>query len=374
MNTATQAGDERIVWVQVEPRPYPVIIRPTGLDGLGPLLAEHVRANRAFVITDSNVGPLYARRAEASLRTAGFEPITRVLQAGEESKSLANVAAMYDALAAAKMDRACPLVSLGGGVVGDLTGFVASTWLRGVPFVQCSTTVEANVDASVGGKTAVNHASGKNMIGAFYQPHFVLIDPQVLSTLSARDFRAGLAESIKHAIIRDAEFFTWHEDHADGLRDGRGADLVELFARNVRIKAEIVAQDEREVSGVRALLNFGHTFGHAVETAMARRGQPWRHGEAVAAGMVAAAHMSVAAGLLQASEAERIAAVVERFGLPTQASLADARDELMTLMRADKKVAAGKLRFVLAEGIGHGVLCDKIELAWIEAGLERILV
>ncbi|NLX22161.1 MAG: 3-dehydroquinate synthase [Phycisphaerae bacterium] len=365
--------DERVVWVEVQPRPYPVIIRPGGLDSLGALLAEHVKAHRAMIITDSNVGPLYADRAVASLKAAGFEPSVFTVEAGEGSKSLATASRLYDALAAAKIDRACPAVSLGGGVVGDLTGFVAATWLRGIPFAQCSTTVEANVDASVGGKTAVNHASGKNMVGAFYQPRFVLMDPEVLSTLSRRDFVAGLAESIKHAVIRDAAFFDWHERHAEAIQAGQIERLPELLERNVRIKADIVSQDEREVTGVRALLNFGHTIGHAIESAMARRGQAWRHGEAVATGMIAAAEMSVASGRLDRASAQRIAAVVERTGLPVDAPLADAREELMTLMHADKKVAAGQLRFVLADEIGRAGLYGGIELAWVEAGLDRVL-
>jgi len=370
----SQSTQRRIVEVAVQPRPYPVIIQPGGLAQLGAILAEHVKARRVFVVTDSNVGPLYGPAAEQSLREAGFEPIFFTIEAGEGSKTLATASRIYDALAEARIDRACPAVSLGGGVVGDLTGFVAATWLRGIPFAQCSTTVEANVDASVGGKTAVNHTSGKNMIGAFYQPRFVLIDPNVLTTLSERDYRAGLAESIKHAVIRDADFFAWHEQHADAIRTCRLEHLPELFERNVRIKADIVAQDEREVTGLRALLNFGHTVGHAVETAMARRGTPWRHGEAVAVGMVAACEISVAAGQLDRASAERVVEVITRMGLPTEAPLAGAENELMNLMRSDKKVAAGTLRFVLADRIGQARLYADIRPEWIDAGLRRILV
>ena len=367
------ASDQRIVNVALENRSYPVIIRPGALADLGRILAAHVPARRALIITDSNVGPLYGQAAENALREADFEPTVYTIPAGEDSKTLATAGRIYDALADAKIDRACPAVALGGGVVGDLTGFVAATWLRGIPFVQCSTTVEANVDASVGGKTAVNHASGKNMIGAFYQPRFVLIDPNVLSTLSERDYRAGLAESIKHAVIRDADFFDWHERHADALRTCDASELGELFERNVRIKAEIVAQDEREVTGLRALLNFGHTVGHAIETAMARRDNPWRHGEAVAAGMVAACEISVTAGRLDRASAERIVTLIERFGLPTTAPLAGAEKELMALMQADKKVAAGTLRFVVADRIGKAELTDDVRQEWIDASLERVL-
>ncbi|HSA25051.1 MAG TPA: 3-dehydroquinate synthase [Phycisphaerae bacterium] len=361
----------RTVWVEVQPRRYPVIIHPGGLASLGAILAEHLKAPRAFLITDRNVGLLYADQAAAALREAGFEPTVFAVEPGESSKSLQTAGRIYDALAAAKIDRACPAVSLGGGVVGDLTGFVAATWLRGIPFAQCSTTVEANVDASVGGKTAVNHASGKNMIGAFYQPQFVLIDPDTLRTLSERDYRAGLAESIKHAVVRDADFFDWHERHADEIRTCQVDCLPELFERNVRVKAEIVAQDEREITGLRALLNFGHTVGHAIESAMARRGRPWRHGEAVAAGMVAAAEIAVAAGRLDRAAAERIVELIRRVGLPIAAPLADAHDELWRLIEADKKVSAGRLRFVLADAIGRARLYDDVQHPWIQAGIAR---
>lgn len=365
---------EREVEVEVRPHPYSVIIGAGVLDTLGSRVGRIVKGRRAFVVTDENVGPLYAEQTLASLRQGGFEAAVQVVPAGDATKSLETLAKLYDAVAEAGIDRTCPVIALGGGVVGDLTGFLAATWMRGVPFVQCATTVEADVDASVGGKTAVNHPRGKNMIGSFYQPVLVLIDTATLRTLSERDFRAGLAESVKHAVIRDGEFFTWHEEHADTLIACDLESLGELLERNVRIKAEIVAQDEREVTGVRALLNFGHTIGHAIETGMARRGEPWRHGEAVATGMIAAAHMSVRAGMLDRASAERIARLVERIGLPVTAPLAAARDEMWQLMRLDKKSAAGKIRFVLAERLGHAILCEQIEPAWIEAGLDSVLV
>lgn len=325
------------------------------------------------IITDSNVGPLYADKALGSLRESGFQPSLITVPAGESSKSLEQLSRVYDGLAAARIDRTSTLVTLGGGVVGDLGGFAAATWLRGISFVQCATTLEADVDASVGGKTAVNHVSGKNLIGAFYQPLFVLIDTQTLRTLDDRDYRAGLAESIKHAVIRDAALFDWHERNVEKILSRDPGTLGELIERNVRIKASVVARDERETSGLRALLNFGHTVGHAIETAIARRGEPWRHGEAVAAGMVAAAEMSVVAGRLDRPSAERIIRLIERFGLPARAPLTGCRTELLELMSADKKVAAGRLRFVLADAVGRATLHDDIQPAWIEAGLNRCL-
>ncbi|MCL2330470.1 MAG: 3-dehydroquinate synthase, partial [Phycisphaerae bacterium] len=366
------ASATRVVTVDLDRHAYPVVIGPGVLAELGSRLAGRVKGRRAVVITDTNVGPLYGEAAMASLRGAGFEPTLATLPAGEPTKSLASCASLYDTLAAAKIDRTSPLVSLGGGVMGDLTGFVAATWLRGVPFVQCSTTIEADVDASVGGKTAVNHSSGKNMIGAFYQPEFVLMDTDTLKTLSDRDYVAGLAESIKHAVIRDAAFFELHECNIAAIRSRDSAILIPLLERNVQIKAEIVAKDERETTGLRALLNFGHTVGHAVESLMSHTERPWRHGEAVAVGMVAACEMSVAAGRLGREDAERIIAVIEQMGLPLRAPLAKSCDEIWQLMSADKKVAAGKLRFVLADAMGRATLYDDVESVWVEAGLDRV--
>jgi 3-dehydroquinate synthase len=375
MVTRQTDPSERVVEVGLEGRSYPIVIGARVLGTLGPRLRERIaRARAVAVITDENVGPLYGEAALTSLRGAEFEPVLLTVPAGDATKSLESVSRLYDALAEARIDRASPVVALGGGVVGDLTGFVAATWLRGVPFIQCPTTIEADVDASVGGKTGVNHASGKNMIGAFYQPRFVLIDTSTLRTLSERDFRAGLAESIKHAVVRDADFFDWHERNAATVLECDTNALGELIERNVRIKAEIVALDEREVSGMRALLNFGHTVGHAIESAMARRGDPWRHGECVAVGMVAAAEMSVVAGRLDATSARRIQASIDRLGLPVTAPLASAREEINGLMRSDKKVAAGKLRFVLADRIGQATLYDDIREEWIAAGLDAVLV
>lgn len=364
---------DRIVNVEVQPRPYPVVIGSGVLAQVGPRLAQCVKGRRAVIITDTNVGPLYGDAAMASLLGAGFEAALLTMPAGEQTKSLESCSKIYDALAAAKIDRTSPLVSLGGGVMGDLTGFVAATWLRGVPFVQCSTTVEADVDASVGGKTAVNHPSGKNMIGAFYQPQFVLIDTDTLKTLSERDYIAGMAESIKHAVIRDVAFFDLHELNVEAIASHDSAILARLLERNVQIKAEIVAADEREVTGERALLNFGHTVGHAIEALMSHTDAPWRHGEAVAVGMIAACEMSVAAERLPRTDADRIIAAIQRIGLPLRAPLAAARDDILRLMNADKKVAAGKLRFVLADRIGHASLYSDIQPAWIAAGLDRVL-
>lgn len=370
----SSAVPERVVQVGAASRAYPVYIASHALDQLGERLRGVAKAERVAVITDDNVGPLYAEPVLECLREAKFEAKLLTVPAGEESKSLSRLGQLYDGLAAAKVGRDALIVALGGGVVGDLAGYAAATWQRGIPFVQCPTTLEADVDSSVGGKTGINHSSGKNMIGAFYQPLFVLIDTDTLRTLSGRDFKAGLAESIKHAIIRDPEFFLFHEHFLNLILTHDPEATGQLIERNVQIKASVVAEDERETTGVRALLNFGHTVGHAVEAAMASRGDPWRHGEAVAVGMVAACEMSVVSGRLDRAAADRIVSTIERIGLPTQAPLANARTQLINYMHADKKAAAGKVRFVLAEAIGRAKLFDDIQPAWIEAGLKRVCV
>jgi len=367
------ANKERIVPVEIQPDPYSIIIGGGILQDLGSKLAEVAQAGQAAIITDENIGPLYADKAVDSLRQAGFEVNLFAVPAGETSKSLDMVRCLYDDMAGARIDRTSSIVALGGGVVGDLAGFVAATWLRGVPYIQCPTTIVSVVDSSVGGKTGVNHSSGKNMIGSFYQPKLVLIDTATLKTLGERDFRAGLAESIKHAAIRDAGFFDWHEQNMDGILNLDIDALDMLSERNVRIKADIVAQDERELTGLRSLLNFGHTVGHAIESAMARHGDPWRHGECVAVGMVAACEMSVVAGKLDRKSADRITKLLEKSKLPTSAPLAAHRSELMDLMRSDKKVAAGKIRFVLLDALGRAKLYQDIDPAWIQAGLDKVI-
>lgn len=369
----SNTNKERIVPVEIQPHPYQVIIGGGILDTLGGRLAEVVKAKRVAVITDDTVGPLYAKQAMSSLRDADFEPTLLTVPSGETSKSLQMVRCLYDDLAEARIDRSSSIVALGGGVIGDLAGFAAATWLRGVPYVQCPTTLVSAVDSSVGGKTGVNHASGKNMIGSFYQPQLVLIDTATLKTLSERDFWAGLAESIKHGIIRDADFFAWHEQNVDNILGYDLEALNTLSEHNVRIKADIVAQDERELTGLRALLNFGHTIGHAIESSMARAGDPWRHGECVAVGMVAACEMSVVAGKLDGKSAERVTALLKRAKLPTSAPMVSTRSELMELMRSDKKVADGKIRFVLIDAVGNAHLYEDIQPSWIEAGLDRVI-
>jgi len=315
------------------------------------MLSELRRPGKAALVSDETVAGLYADAVCASLGEAGFAVSRMIVPPGEGSKSLAVASQLYDQLAAANFDRSSLVVALGGGMVGDLAGFVAATWMRGLPFVQVPTTLLANVDASVGGKTAVNHPAGKNMVGAFHQPLGVIIDVDCLGTLSQRDVASGLAESVKHGVIRDEAFFAWHEQQAEAILAHDAATLSELIERNCAIKADVVAADEREEAGIRAHLNFGHTIGHAIE---ARLGFRLRHGECVAIGMIAAAEMANRRGTFPREDVTRLTRVLEALGLPVRVpdDAALSRDELLTLVRHDKKVHEGSVRFTLPTRMG----------------------
>ncbi|HZL36728.1 MAG TPA: 3-dehydroquinate synthase [Tepidisphaeraceae bacterium] len=351
----------------VEGRRYDILVRRGLLADAGGLLAELTRSKKAAIITDSNVAPLYADALQVSLRRAGIEPIIAILPAGEDHKTLADIGPVYDALLGARIERTTPVLALGGGVVGDMAGFVAATLLRGVAFVQVPTTLLAMVDASVGGKTGINHAAGKNLIGAFHQPIAVLIDPDVLETLPDRELRGGLAECIKHDIIRDAQGF------ADLERDisralARDLDyLAQLIAHNVAIKAKVVEADPFE-TGERAHLNFGHTFGHAIETVSH---YAWSHGECVALGMAAASKAAMDLGLLDERSQARIIALIEQAGLPVR-GLVLPTQAILDAMLFDKKVKAGQVRFVLPDRIGHVVLRDDLPVEAVARAVESI--
>jgi 3-dehydroquinate synthase len=310
---------------------------------------------RCAVITDSNVGPRYAEIALGSLRSAGLDPVTITVPAGEKSKSLSQAERCFDALAQQRIDRRSFIVALGGGVIGDLAGFVAATWLRGVPFVQVPTTLLAQVDSSVGGKTGVNLKSGKNLVGSFYQPKLVLCDLDTLSTLPEREYRSGLAEVIKYGIIYDARFFSAIERNIERLNARKADVLASVIARCCAIKADVVGQDETE-SGLRAILNFGHTIGHAIE-AISGYGK-YLHGEAISIGQVLAARLSVQFRDLPQKDAIRIENLLAKAGLPVSLrTTAATRKKLSSTMKLDKKASAGEAKFVLAKGIGkveHG--------------------
>ncbi len=272
---------------------------------------------------------------------------------------------IYDALAAARVEREDAVIAVGGGMVGDLAGFVAGTWLRGIRFIQVPTSLEAAVDASVGGKTAVNHAQGKNLIGVFHQPMAVIIDTDFMGTLPDRDFMAGLGESVKHALVRDPEFLTWHESLANAIVARQPEVLVELIARNCEIKAEVVGQDERE-QNLRAVLNFGHTVGHAIEHLLEFE---LRHGECVALGIIVANELACSRGMLNRGLAERVRSLFERLGLPTRLPRALNSADVLATCRMDKKVRAQAVTFVLIRGAGEPVRVTDIADAEIVAAL-----
>jgi 3-dehydroquinate synthase len=305
---------------------------------------------------------------EDSLRSGAYEVVTHTIPSGESYKTLDTVRELYDVLLDAHMERRSPVIALGGGVTGDMAGFVAATYLRGVPFVQCPTTLLAMVDASVGGKVGVNVSHGKNLIGAFHQPHAVMIDPLVLKTLPAREIRCGLAECVKHGVIRDAELFNWTADNLDAILALDPQVMVELLRRNVQIKADVVMEDEKEI-GVRAHLNFGHTFAHAIE-ATAGYGVI-EHGEAVSLGMVAATTLAVERSLCPPQVLEQLAALLSSIGLPVRADLPDT-PTLMNAMRLDKKVKDNRLRLVLPTRLGDVIIRNDIEDEAVAAAWEAI--
>ena len=341
----------RVVQVPLGNRSYDIRIGPGLLSRIGEECAALGLNSRCAIISDSKVEPLYGRIVAKSLRKAGFAPVLITVPSGEKAKSLKNVHACYDRLAAHRLERKSFVLALGGGVVGDLAGFVAATYLRGIPFVQAPTTLLGQVDSSVGGKVGVNLKAGKNLVGAFHQPKLVLCDVDALRTLPRREFRSGLAEVIKYGIIYDGELFARLEQDMEALLRGEPKILAEVIARCCEIKAEVVAQDETE-SGLRAILNFGHSIGHALE-AVAGYGK-YLHGEAISIGQVKAADLSARVLGLAAGEVQRIQRLFEQAGLPTQlkASL-PLRKKLVQAMKVDKKVSRGEVKFVLAQKIGQ---------------------
>ena len=312
------------------------------------LIVPQLDLPRAAIVTNTTVAPLYLEQLAGALRLRGVDVVSIVLEDGERYKDWTTLNRIYDALLERRCDRKTALIALGGGVVGDLAGFAAATYMRGIPFIQVPTTLLAQVDSSIGGKTGINHPLGKNMIGAFYQPRLVLADTQVLETLPPRELSAGMAEVIKHGLIRDAAFFAWLEQNMEKLLACDQDALAHAVRRCCEIKAAVVAEDERE-TGVRALLNFGHTFGHAIESGLGYG--KWLHGEAVAAGMVMAADLSRRMSLVAPADVERIIALLKRAGLPVAPPDISA-ERLLELMGVDKKAEGGKLRFILLDGIG----------------------
>jgi 3-dehydroquinate synthase len=353
------------VRVALGPRSYDIAITTDDRAGLGPFARQRSSGSLAFVVGDENTR-LHAESSAAALAATGFSAGTAILPPGEPQKSLASASALYDRLADVAADRKTLVVAVGGGVIGDLAGFVAATYNRGLPLLMVPTTLLAMVDSSVGGKVAVNHPKGKNLIGAFHQPVGVWIDTAVLATLPEREYRSGLAEVVKYGVILDPELFEYLERHADALVRREPEALGHVVMRSCRLKADVVEKDEREETGLRAVLNYGHTFAHAFETVGGYGA--WLHGEAVAAGMVCASWLAERRGLVPAEVTARQVRLLERFGLPTRPE-AWPVETLVAVMRNDKRSVNGRLRLVLPRRLGEVALYDDVP----EADVRRIL-
>ncbi len=351
--------------VELGPRSYPIYIG-TDLLGRAELAVPHLPGEQVMLVSNETVAPLYLDRALAAFRDLRVDSL--VLPDGEEYKSLEVLERIFDALLQGRHSRQTTLVALGGGVIGDLTGFAAATYQRGVAFIQIPTTLLAQVDSSVGGKTGVNHALGKNMVGAFHQPRCVIADTTTLSTLEDRELRAGIAEVIKYGLIRDPQFFAWLEENMEQLVDRQPEALAYAIQSSCASKARVVAADELE-AGQRALLNLGHTFGHAIETGLGYG--TWLHGEAVAVGMVLAADLSARQGWLDAPDVARVVSLLERAGLPVASPTTLEPDQMLKLMAVDKKVVKGRIRLVLLKAIGEAIVTDAFDAKLLRATLEE---
>ena len=343
------------VRIHLADRSYPILIG-SGLLGQAASYQNLPSANTALIVSNTTVAPLYGAQLQTALQKCYARVLLLALPDGEVHKDWQTLQMIFDALLTNGCDRKTVLFALGGGVVGDMTGFAAASYMRGVPFVQVPTTLLAQVDSSVGGKTAINHPLGKNMIGAFYQPQLVVCDLDLLKTLPARELSAGLAEIIKYGPIADMEFFNWIDANLHALLASDPAALSYAIQRSCEIKAHVVGQDERE-QGLRAILNFGHTFGHAIESGMGYG--KWLHGEGVGCGMVMAAHLSQRLGLIDAAFVSRLTQLIQRAGLPVKGPTLNKTDNAgryLELMRVDKKSTAGDIRFVLIDSPGSACL------------------
>jgi 3-dehydroquinate synthase len=353
--------------VQLGVRSYDIVVTSDDRAGLGPFARQRSPSTRAFMVSDEHVAG-HAEAAAEALGSAGFQVEAAVLPAGEMQKSLATAAQLYDQLAEVHADRKTLVVAVGGGVIGDLVGFVAATFNRGLPLLMVPTTLLAMVDSSVGGKVGVNHPRAKNLIGAFHQPVGVWIDTATLATLPEREFRSGLAEVVKYGVILDAELFAYLESHAEAVLRRDPAAVRHIVGRCCRLKADVVERDEHEETGLRMVLNYGHTFAHAFETAAGYG--TWLHGEAVAAGMACACRLAERRGLTAPEVTERQDRLLARLGLPT-APGAWPIDELIATMRSDKKALAGRLRFILPRKLGEVALFDDVPEADVRQVLEE---
>ena len=351
------------VIVRAGKQSYDVFVGSRLLEQTGPLVSQKLKGPACAIVSDDNVAALYAEEVNRSLTAAGFRPVLITVRPGESSKAMGQAETICDRMIEAGLDRSSFVVALGGGMVGDLAGFVAAIYHRGIPCVQVPTTLLAQVDSSIGGKTAVNTAAGKNLIGAWHQPALVISDVETLTTLPPREWRQGFAEIVKHAVIRDAAMF-------ETLQRFDRKELAALIRRNVEIKAAIVAADERETTGERALLNFGHTIGHAIE----RAGDylDFLHGEAISLGIVAACEVSTRKVGLSETEREKIIQTLQSFELPTRLPAAFPKEKILEAIRFDKKFERGEIRFVVVPAIGSARVATDVTMADIEAAVENL--
>jgi 3-dehydroquinate synthase len=367
---------QSIVPVELPQTPYNIVICTDGLDRLGSWMkSAEVRTSlgsKVLLVSNPTIFKHYGERAIAALTQAGFEVAHHLIPAGEQYKTPRSIQKVHDSALAHRLERSSTMVALGGGVIGDMTGFAAATWLRGIPVVQVPTSLLAMVDASIGGKTGVNHPQGKNLIGAFHQPSLVLIDPQVLKTLPPREFRAGMAEVIKYGVIWDADLFDQLEasQRLDQYRYVSPELLQMILERSCQAKAKVVSQDEKE-AGLRAILNYGHTIGHAIESLMNYRGV--NHGEAVAIGMVAAGSLALKLDLWDTTAHQRQQALIEKAGLPTRIPAGIEISGIVEALQLDKKVKAGKVRFVLPTQIGSVKVTDQVSQEILEQVLSSLM-
>lgn len=367
-------SETQTIKIELPQQSYDIVIGAGGVTNLGPLMQPLQVGKKVLIVSNPVVFGHYGNLVITSLQSAGYEVSQCILPDGEQYKHLTSIQTIYDAALGCRLERSSTLVALGGGVIGDMTGFAAATWLRGINFVQVPTTLLAMVDASIGGKTGVNHPQGKNLIGAFYQPRLVVIDPQTLTTLPVREFRAGMAEVIKYGVIWHSQLFTELEqseglDQLSALVPGL---LEKILYCSCQSKAEVVSQDEKE-SGIRAILNYGHTIGHAVESLTHYQGVI--HGEAVAIGMVAASRLALAMGGCggwDESCDRRQLALIRKAGLPTQVPEGVEREEILASLQMDKKVKDGKVRFILPARIGQAEITDQVTTEIIRQVLQSL--
>lgn len=360
----------QLIQVKLAERAYSIHVGTGLIANAGGLLSALLPGRQALLVTDENVGPPYANAVMTSLSQAGFHVQVEVVPAGESTKSLKYASRLYDRLVDLKADRNAVVFALGGGVVGDLAGFVAATYARGIAFVQIPTTLLAMVDSSVGGKVGVDHPGGKNMIGAFHQPTAVLCDLDHLKSLPEREYRCGLAEVVKHGVILDESLFVFMEENVGSIQARRPDAVRHLVVRSCEIKASVVERDERETKGLRAVLNYGHTFAHAFETALGY--DLLHHGEAVAIGMICAGRLAEEIGLVDDAFSRRQARLWRELGLPTSVPRELLGMDLIEIMRRDKKAKAGALRFILPTRLGAVQLVEGIEERMVSDVLRRV--